>query len=370
MAATLPSGIGNPQQAQQATAFMRQQPWYGQLVSSWGFDPSKTDANGNLTDPRTGQSVKLSDQQQQQLIATARANGIGISNSYNIDENGQIAKPDSHMLRNIAIAAAIGASLFIPGVTEAIGSAFGAGGGAAAGADAATGLAADGTLASTTIGSGFIPAIAGGTGADIAGLTAAGTAAAGTTSALATGSKLASLATGLGKVGNALNPANTGGPNSTSARGSAYAAEAAQLATNRAITAKTDQAGPAADAQAFKNQMRAALVARMDPNAAPLSLGGHALPTLATPEGVSAAATLRDTLAARIAAGKTATTFGIADPTQEELDAQAKAADAAGIGTGINSTLANIGDTLQTGSRLANLGVQGVNLGKTIAGWF
>ena len=100
MAASLPPGIGNPQQASQATAFMRQQPWYQQLVQSWGIDPNDTDENGNLRQ-------KLTDEQQQQLIAAARDNGIGISESYSIDENGQIAKPDSHMLRNLAIAAGI-----------------------------------------------------------------------------------------------------------------------------------------------------------------------------------------------------------------------------------------------------------------------
>ncbi len=154
MAGGLPAGIGNEQQASQATAFMRSQPWYQELVSSWGLDPNDTDQNGNLT-------TKLTDEQQQQLIAAARDNGIGISDSYSIDENGQIAKPDSHMLRNIAIAAGI-AGLALTGFGAAgIGPLGGVLGGAGGAAEAG-GLASSSVLGGT--GAGGAAGVAGGAG--------------------------------------------------------------------------------------------------------------------------------------------------------------------------------------------------------------
>jgi hypothetical protein len=343
MAGSLPPGIGNPQQAMQATAFIRSEPWYLQWIASLGKRP---DANGN---------VKLSDSERDQLRDMAVAHGIGLNNKFDgIDENGQIVE-EHHKLRNGLIAAGIGAAAL---------SGFGAAGigplSGMFGAGAASIPATEGIASATSLG---LPVTAG--------LGTAGTAAAaagGAGAALSTGSKLASLASGLSKFGSALDPAN--GPGASSTRGSAYAAQANQLANNRAAQAKIDQAGPGADAQAFKNQMRAALVARMDPNAAPISLNGTALPQLVTPEGVASAAKLRDTLAARVAAGKTPTTFGIADPTQEELDAQAKAADAAGVGSGLNSKLADVGDYLQTGSRLANLGKNAWDFGSNIVKMF
>lgn len=348
MAGTLPSGIGNPQQAQQATAYMRQQPWYAQLVTSWGLNPTKTDANGNLVDPRTGQSVKLTDQQQQQLIATARDNGIGISDSYNIDENGQIAKPDSHMLRNIAIAAGI-AGLAVTGLGAAgigpLAGAFGTGTGAAGAAGA--GLAADGTLASTTIGSGFIPAITGGVGTNLSGL-AAGAGAAGAAGAGAAagagvggGSSVLGPAVGAGaKIAGLLGA----GASVNNAFGNADAQAAQALTNNRFLTAKTDQSGPAADKTAFQNAMRAALVAKMNPNAAPLSLNGHALPSLVTPDSVNYAGTLFSNLSTRQANGQTPTEFGVPPATPQETDA-----------TNAASTSAKIGGALNAGSQLANL---------------
>jgi len=148
----LPPGIGNPQQALQATAFMRQQPWYQALVRSWGVNPAG-DQNGN---------VRLSDAQQQQLLAAARQHGIGISDRYQIDENGQIAEQPSHLWRNIGIGAGIG-GLTLTGLGAAgigpLSGLFGAGTGAGAAA------AESGVLPSTVIGSGYIPAIVGGTGA-------------------------------------------------------------------------------------------------------------------------------------------------------------------------------------------------------------
>src|SRR5262245_26703549 len=129
MALALPPDIGNSQQAQQATAFMRDQPWYQQLVSSWGLDPRGEAGTGN---------VRLSDDEQEALLNEARNRGIGISDRYHIDENGQIAEEDSHLWRNIAIGAGIGGAMLIPGVREAVLSGLMAGGhGAVSGLSAA-----------------------------------------------------------------------------------------------------------------------------------------------------------------------------------------------------------------------------------------
>lgn len=156
MATGLPPGIGNPQQALQATAFMRQQPWYQQLLRSWGVDPNQTDPNGNPLQ-------KLSDSQQNQLLQTAQNQGIGISpDSYHIDENGQIAHNDSHVLRNILLGAGAG-GLALTGIGAAgigplaglFGGAGAAGAGAGAALPAATGA---GSLSATSLG---LPAAAG-----------------------------------------------------------------------------------------------------------------------------------------------------------------------------------------------------------------
>lgn len=159
-----PAGIGNPQQALQATAAMRNEPWYQQLVRGWGLNPAG-DANGN---------VHLNDSQQYQLLNQARAHGIGISDSYQIDENGQIAQVPSHLLRNIGIGAGI-AGLALTGFGAAgIGPLAGAlGGEAAAGGGAAlAGDAGDFFLTSPEILGGA--GIGAGTAAGAAGGAAAG----------------------------------------------------------------------------------------------------------------------------------------------------------------------------------------------------
>jgi hypothetical protein len=215
--AGLPPGIGNAQQATQATAAMRNSPWYQALVKTWGLDPDRTDENGNLVD-QNGKSVKLSDQQQQQLIAAARDSGIGISNSYNIDENGQIAKPDSHMLRNIGIAAGI-AGLALTGLGAAgigpLGGLLGGGASAAAGGAEAAG----GVLPSTTIGSGFIPAIAGTVPSGAVGAAEAaggGSLLSSIGGALKGGSTLSNI---LGGAGSAIGKADTASQNNDLLRG-------------------------------------------------------------------------------------------------------------------------------------------------------
>lgn len=155
MASAYPTGLGNDQQAMQATAAMRQEPWYAAMMQAWGIDP-KGDENGN---------VKLNDEQRQALRLAAEHHGIGFNNKYDgVDENGQIIE-EHHKLKKIAIGAAIG-GLALTGLGAAgigpLAGAFGAGAGAAG----ATGAAATeaGVLPSTVIGSGFLPAITGSTG--------------------------------------------------------------------------------------------------------------------------------------------------------------------------------------------------------------
>jgi hypothetical protein len=288
--AVLPPGIGNDQQATQATAFIRQQPWYQQWLQSQGIQQG------------ADQQVKLTEPQQQQLMKLAQDNGVGISgDSYHIDENGQIAHNDSHLLRNLAIGGAIAGSMFIPGVAPALMSGLGA------------------------VGHGVAAA-----GSALAGAGGAGSALGGVGTALSTGSKVAGLlGIGADQVNN---------------MGAQDAATANQMANNRITGAKVDQGGPAADKVAMQNAMRAGLVARMDPNASPLSLNGTALPSLTNPENVAYAQTMQKNLAARQAAGKTPTEFGVPDPTQAELDASNAA-----------KTAGTTSNWLTTGSKLVNL---------------
>lgn len=295
MASAYPSGLGNDQQAMQATAAMRQEPWYRQMVSSWGLDP-RGDANGN---------VRLSDDQRAQLMATAIQHGIGFNNKFDmIDENGQIAE-EHHKLKKIAIASAI-AGLAVTGLSAA---GIGPLSGALGGASAAT---AGGGAAAT----------AGGTGAAAAGGGIAG--------AIGTGAKLASLI-GAGK-------------GLVDSFGSQQASEANQLANNRLTDARVAQGGPAADAQSFRNAMRSGLVAKMDPNAAPLSLNGHALPSLANADTTSYAGAQFAGLRDRLNAGKAPTLFGVPGASQAEQDAGSRA-----------SKLGTAGTVLDTGSKIANL---------------
>jgi hypothetical protein len=124
MATAAPKGIGTDAEAAQATAFMREQPWYRSLFTSWGVNP---DDPGNF---------HLNDDQQEQLLNVAHDNGLGISDSYEIDRNGAI-REKSHKLRNTLIGAGIAGSMFIPGVGPAVLSGLSAAGhGIAAGATA------------------------------------------------------------------------------------------------------------------------------------------------------------------------------------------------------------------------------------------
>lgn len=159
MAGVLPPGLGNDQQATQATAFIRQQPWYLQWLQAQHITPG------------AGDQVKLNDTQRAQLMALAVKNGIGFNDKYDmIDENGQIAE-EHHKLKKIAIAAAL-AGLAVTGLGAAgvgplagalsasgaagasTGAAASAGAGAGAGSSAAAGLSAGLAGAGAGVGTG------------------------------------------------------------------------------------------------------------------------------------------------------------------------------------------------------------------------
>lgn len=189
MPATLPPGIGTDQQALQATAFVREQPWYMDWLAQRGIKQGPN------------QQVKLTDDQALELNQLIRAHGVGMNTRYDgIDENGMIVE-EHHKLKKAAIAAAIGGLALTGFGAAGIGplagtlggaSAAGAAGGAAAatipttagiasatalglpvtaglgsagaiGAGAA-GAAGAGTLASTQLGTGAIGPVSGGTG--------------------------------------------------------------------------------------------------------------------------------------------------------------------------------------------------------------
>lgn len=202
MAATnpYPPGLGNDQQAMQATAAMRQEPWYKELLTSWGIDPEDTDENGN---PRT----KLTDDQRTQLMQVAISKGIGFNHKYDgIDENGQIIE-EHHKLRKALIGAAIGGAALTGFGLAGMGPLAGLGGAGAAGgaglgaAETATpfgvgGLSATSLGLPVTAGLGTAGATGGGVLSTIAGLAGKG-------SAL---SKLGGL---FGQTGQAIGAAST-----------------------------------------------------------------------------------------------------------------------------------------------------------------
>lgn len=111
MADTAPTlGYGNRSEADidQVNQWMRSQPWYTQLFSSWGVSPDS--------------HPKLTDTQKQQIIKAAQANGIVVDEGHNgqdVDDTGNF-EAKSHLGRNIAIAAGIaGAVLLTAGAAGA-----------------------------------------------------------------------------------------------------------------------------------------------------------------------------------------------------------------------------------------------------------
>lgn len=147
---SLPRGIGTEAEVDQANQYMRAQPWYQALMRQWGQDPGHP---------------KLNDQQRQILMDEARTRGIGISqNAFEIDASGNIHDKGMGLGKKILIGAGIGAAALTGLGAAGIGPMAGlfGGGGAAAGAGgAATAAGEAAPLASTTIGTGFVPALAG-----------------------------------------------------------------------------------------------------------------------------------------------------------------------------------------------------------------
>lgn len=194
MSTPLPPGIGNTQQAAQATGFIREQPWYLQYIQSLGKDP-----NGQLN---------LSDDQEAQLGALAQQHGIGMNSKFDgIGPNGDIIE-EHHKLKKAAIAAAIG-GLALTG--------FGA-----AGIGPMSGMFGASTIAGATPISASMTGLGTGAGALVPATTSSlaaglGTgAAAGIGGAAGAGSTLAALGssaipsmTGLGAGAGALVPATT-----------------------------------------------------------------------------------------------------------------------------------------------------------------
>lgn len=139
----LPKGLGNDQEATQATSAMRQSPWYQDWAKKNGLQ-FEGDSYGN---------AKLNDNQQQDLYNQALKNGIGLNNKYDqIDENGQISEAH-HKLRNGLIAAAIAGAGLTGFGAAGIGPLSGLFGGASAAAGAGTGAGVGlGETAATGIG--------------------------------------------------------------------------------------------------------------------------------------------------------------------------------------------------------------------------
>jgi hypothetical protein len=219
-------GYGKPTEAtvDQVNQWMRSQPWYQGLLKSWGQDPN---------------NVHLNDQQKQQIIQQAQANGVVVDQgNMEVDPSGNF-NPVGHKLRNTLIVAGLAAATI--GTMGAAGAFSGAAagamgaGGAASGAGAAAGTA--GTLAgieggAAGLGSGALGAL--GTGAmGATALPALGAAGAG-----AAGAGGSSILGTLGKVA-----ANKGGAMLTSAAAGMgnermqdnYADQNANIANNRAI---------------------------------------------------------------------------------------------------------------------------------------
>lgn len=112
--------------------WMRGQPWYQQLLASWGQSPS---------------NVHLNDGQKQQIIRAAQANGVVVDEGHNgqeVDDSGNF-QAKSHALRNTLIVAGIaGAALLTAGAAGVFGSAAAGGGAAGGGGAAAAGAGAAG----------------------------------------------------------------------------------------------------------------------------------------------------------------------------------------------------------------------------------
>ncbi len=132
--------------------YMRATPWYQELIRSFGQTPD---------------NVHLNDQQKQQVIRAAQANGIIVDEGHNgqeVDDSGNFAAK-SHALRNTIIVAGIAAATL---ATLGAAGVFSGAAGAAAGAVPESTLASLGGgvgAAAADVGAGALaPAVAGGAG--------------------------------------------------------------------------------------------------------------------------------------------------------------------------------------------------------------
>jgi hypothetical protein len=166
-------GYGNRNSASidQVNQWMRSQPWYTQLFQSWGMTPDSHAA--------------LSDDQKQQIIKAAQANGVVVDEGHNgqtVDDTGNF-EAKSNLGRNIAIGAGI-AGLALTGLGAAGigplsgllagGTAAEAGGASLAGVEGGAAGLSDASLAALG-GATAVPATLGGAAAAAAPLAASAT---------------------------------------------------------------------------------------------------------------------------------------------------------------------------------------------------
>jgi hypothetical protein len=223
--------------------------------------------------------------------------------------------------------------------------------------------------------------------ADTSGLVAGGSGAfdaagswvpSGTSAPVSAGSKFAQITDAI-KQGKDLagSFSNAGvGPDGNAAhapQSSADAARAQALTNNRFLQTSKDQAGVATDTNVMRNQMRAALIARMTPGGFTtpgyrLNSGGTiAQPDLsATQSAIDFNKTYADKLRERQLAGQPMTLSGVPEASQEEKDATARALNNSGTGTGLNSDITRVGNAIDTGTRYADLGQNAYTKGKSI----
>lgn len=353
---------GKPTEAtiDQANIGMRAMPFYQDYMRSIGQDPAHP---------------TLTKDQSKGLLRQAQANGFVVDEgNMEMDNHGNF-NPKGHKLRNTLIVAGIaGATIATMGAAGVFGPgalSLGAVEGGAAGLPAS---------AVAGLGTGAMSAVPLATGAGLAGLAPLASTAvtptssilAGGTGALSTGSRFANILGGAEKLGSLLGGGSTPGVDANgnpvnAPTGAAQAATAQALTNNRFLAAPINQRGPEADKAAMQNMLRAGLIAQMPNTGQPLSVGGYALPNL-SPNAASTgfASSMQDQLAKRMATGKPLTLSGLAEPTQEELDAQAAAQNSAGTGVGVNSTLTRANNAINTAGNVIGTGVRYANLGKDI----
>lgn len=243
--------------------WMRSQPWHVEYLTKIG---------------QFGKPLNLSEKQQKELARVARANGVNLpEKDLSMDQAGNLNQ-NSRLGRNIAIAGIVGAGVLTGGA--ALG-AFGPGAAGAAGGAAAAG---SGVLPSTAIGSGFVPAIAGGTG--LAGGTGAGIAA-GAGAAAKGGGLFSALKSRLG--GPAIEAAATGlGRYSAGAAANRGTQAERLLDTQKTLEEQLiarEQEKRAAQSDAYSKAMRADLAKNWKPATRPGNI-----PTISFTSGPSAEA--------------------------------------------------------------------------------